>query len=90
MKPLAPSKSDFKVSNKSERNSKNYSANNKYITTSNRYQEISKDDDIENDSNTRNYVKPTKPVKSRKKSHKEKISKSNNPPPLKNSTCKEI
>ena len=39
--------------------SENHSSNNTYISTSNRYQELSKNDDIENES-TRDYLKPTK------------------------------
>ena len=46
-KPPVPNKSDFKVSNKYVRSSENHSANNTYISTSNRYQELSKNDDIE-------------------------------------------
>ena len=36
-----------------------------YIAASNRHQEL-KDDDIKNDSNTRNYVKVTTPTESSK------------------------
>ena len=36
------------------------------ISTSKRYQELSKNDDIENESNTRDYVKPTKAAESNK------------------------
>ena len=35
-----------------------------YISTFNRYQEPSKNDDIEDESNTRDYVKPTKAAES--------------------------
>ena len=65
-KPLASNKSDFKVPNKYVRSSENHSANNTYISTSNRYQELSKNDDIENESNTADYVKPTKAADSNK------------------------
>ena len=35
-----------------------------YISTFNRYQELSKNDDIEDESNTGDYVKPTKAAES--------------------------
>ena len=62
----APNKSDFKVPNKYARNTENHSANNTYVSTSNRYQELSKNDDIANKSNTGDYVKPTKAAESNK------------------------
>ena len=65
-KRLAFNKTDFKVPNKYVRSSENHSANNKYISTSNRYQELSKNDDIENESNTADYAKPTKAAHSNK------------------------
>ena len=37
-RPPAPDKSDFKVANKYVQRSENYSANNMYISTSNRFQ----------------------------------------------------
>ena len=40
--------------------------NNTIISTSNRYQELSKNDDIENESNTGDYVKLTKAAESNK------------------------
>ena len=46
--------------------SENHSANNTNTSTSNRYQELSKNDDIENENNTRDYVKPTKAAESSK------------------------
>ena len=46
-------------------NSENHSANNTYISTSNLHQELSKDDHIENKSNTGDY-EPAKPVESNK------------------------
>ena len=52
-KPLATNKSDFIVTNKYVRNPKN----NTIISTSNRYQKLSKNDDIENEGNTEDYVK---------------------------------
>ena len=48
------------------RNTENHSANNAYISASNRCQELSKNDDIENESNTEDYVKPTKAAESNK------------------------
>ena len=68
------------------RSSRNYSANNTYIATSNRHQEISKDDDIKNDSNTGNRVKLTKLNKTNSSKinnsdTRKKISKSSNQPP---------
>ena len=65
-KPPVSNKSDFKVPNKYVRSSENHSANNTYMSTSNRYQELSKNDDIENESNTADYVKPTKAADSNK------------------------
>ena len=61
-KPLATNTSDFVVPNRYVRTPRN----NTIISTSNRYQELSKNDDIENDSNTRDYVKPTKAAESNK------------------------
>ena len=55
-KPLATNTSDFIVPNKYVRTPRN----NTIISTSNRNQELSKNDDIENESNTRDFVKPTK------------------------------
>ena len=52
-KPLATNKSEFIVTNKYVRNPKS----NTIISTSNRYQKLSKNDDIENESNTEDYVK---------------------------------
>ena len=52
-KPPGPNKSDFRVTNKYVGSSENHSANN------NRYQELSNNYDIENEGNTRDYVKPT-------------------------------
>ena len=40
--------------------------NNTIISSSNRYQELSKNDDIENENNTGDYVKPTKVAESNK------------------------
>ena len=40
------------------RSSKNHSVNNTYISTSNRYQELSNNGDIEKESNAEDYVKP--------------------------------
>ena len=48
------------------RSSENHSANNTYISTFNRYQELSKNYNIENESNTGYYVKPTKAAESSK------------------------
>ena len=42
------------------------SENHLNISASNRYQELSKNDDIENDNNTRDYLKPTKDAESDK------------------------
>ena len=63
-KAPSPNKSDFKVPYKYVRNSENLSANNRYISTSNRYQELSKNDDIENENNTEDYVKPANAAES--------------------------
>ena len=52
-KPPATNKSDFIVPNKYVRSPKN----NTIISTSNRYQKLSKNDDTENESNTEDYVK---------------------------------
>ena len=65
-KPPVHNKSDFKVPNKYVQSSENNSVNNTYIFTSNRYQELSKNDDTENESNTRDYVKLTKAAESKK------------------------
>ena len=54
------------VPNKYVRNSKNHSKSITYISTSNRNQELSKDDNTESDSHTGDYVKPTKPIESNK------------------------
>ena len=43
-----------------------HSTNNMYLSTSNWYQELSKNDDTEKESNTGDYVKPTKAVESNK------------------------
>ena len=57
---------------------------------------LSKNDDIENESNTGDYVKPTKAAKSNKTSKRNnsearKTSTNPDPPPKKNlTTCKEI
>ena len=59
-KPLATNTSDFVVPNRYVRTPRN----NTIISTSNRYQELSKNDDIENESHTRDYVKPTKAAES--------------------------
>ena len=72
-KPPVPYKSDFKVPNKYVRSSENHSSKNTYISTSNRYQELSKNDDIKNESNTGDYVKPTKAVESNKTNVGKKI-----------------
>ena len=48
------------------RSSENHSANNTTISTSNRCQELSKNDDIENENNTRDCIKPTKAAESNK------------------------
>ena len=48
------------------RSSEKHSANNTNIFTSNRYQKLSKNDDIENENNTRDHVKPTKAAESSK------------------------
>ena len=61
-KPQAINKNDFIVQNKCVRSPKN----NTIIFTSNRYQELSKNDDIENESNTGDYVKLTKAAESNK------------------------
>ena len=58
--------SDFKVPNKYVRSSKNHSKSITYISTSNRYQELSRDDDIESEDHTGDYVKPTNPIESNK------------------------
>ena len=79
--------SGFKVPNKYVQNSENHSANDTYISTSNQYRELSKNDDIENEGNTGDYVKPTKAVESSKANSgkrnnsdiRKKIKKSNNP-----------
>ena len=63
-KPPVPNKSDFKVPNKYVRSSENHSAHNTYISTSNRYQELSNNG--EKESNTVDYVKPTKAADSSK------------------------
>ena len=84
-KPPAPNKSDFKVANKYVQRSKNYSASNTYISTSNG---IQKNNDIENESNTGDCVKLTNGSESNKTNSskinnsdtRKKISKSNNPP----------
>ena len=55
-KPPSTNKSDFIVPNKYVRSPKN----NTIISASNRYQELSKNDDIEKDSKSGDYVKPTK------------------------------
>ena len=65
-KPPAPNKIDFKVPNKYVLSSENHSANSTYISTSNRYQELSKNGDAENERNTGNYVKPTMVAESNK------------------------
>ena len=86
-KPLATNKSDFIVPNKYVRSPKNHSVNNTIISTSNRYQELSKSDDIENESNTGGYVKLMKATESNKTGKRnnsdarKKINKSSNPPP---------
>ena len=80
-KPPATNKSDFIVPNKYVRSPKN----NTIISTSNRYQKLSKDDDIENEGNTGDYVKPTRAVESNKTGKKNnpdtrnKLNKSSNP-----------
>ena len=48
------------------RSSENHSANNTNISTSNRCQELSKNDDIENENNTRDCIKPAKAAESNK------------------------
>ena len=63
-KPPAPNKSDFEVPYKYVRNCENHLVNNTYISTSNQYQKLSKNDDIENESNAGDYVKPTKAAES--------------------------
>ena len=45
-KPALPNKSAFRVPNKYVQSSENYSANNTYTTTSNRYQELSNNNGI--------------------------------------------
>ena len=65
-KPPVPNKSDFKVRNKYVRNSENHSAYDTCISTSNRYQELSNNGDIEKESNTGDYVKPMKAADSKK------------------------
>ena len=72
LKLLHTNNNDFKAPYKYVRNSKNYSANNTYIAASNRHQEL-KDDDIKNDSNTRNYVKPTTPIQSSKTNEADRV-----------------
>ena len=52
------------VPNKYVHSSENYSANNTYIFETNRYQELWKNDDIQNECNTGDYVNPTKAVES--------------------------
>ena len=42
--------------------------NNTIISTSNRYQQLSKNDDVKRESNTGDYVKPTKAAESNKTS----------------------
>ena len=59
---MVPNKKDFKVPNKYVQSSENHLN----ISASNRYQELSKNDDIENDSNTRDYLKPMKDAESNK------------------------
>ena len=46
--------------------SESHSANNSYISTSNRYRELSNNGDIENENNNGDYEKPTKVVDSNK------------------------
>ena len=46
--------------------SESHSANNSYISTSNRYRELSNNGDIENENNNGDYEKPTKAVDSNK------------------------
>ena len=67
--------------------SENHSANNPYISTSNRYQIISNNDDVENEGNNGDYVKPTKAAELDETNlgkkiirRKKKITESNNPP----------
>ena len=56
------------------RSSENYSANNTYISTSNRHQELSNNDDTENESNTGDNLKLKKAADSNKtNSGKKKI-----------------
>ena len=80
-KPPATNKSDFVVPNKYVRSPKN----NTIISTSSRYQKLSKNDDIENEGNTGDYVKPTRAVESNKTGKKNnpdtrnKLNKSSNP-----------
>ena len=77
---MVPNKSDFKVPNKYVRSSENHLN----ISASNRYQELSKNDDIEKDNNTRDYLKPTKDAESNKinlgKKYNLTQEKSRNPP----------
>ena len=72
-KPPVANKSDFKAPNKYVRSSKNHSAKDTYVSTSNRYQELSNNGDIEKESNTVDCVKPTEVADSNKTSSGKKI-----------------
>ena len=82
-KPPATNKSDFIVPDKYVRSPKN----NTIISTSNRHQKLSKNDDIENEINTGDCVKPTKAAESNKTGKRnnydarKKFNKSSDPPP---------
>ena len=53
--------------------SENHTANYTYISTSNRYQELLNNYDVENESNSGDYVKPTKVADSNKTNSSKKI-----------------
>ena len=55
------------------RSSENHTANYTYISTSNRYQELLNNYDVENESNSGDYVKPTKVADSNKTNSSKKI-----------------
>ena len=64
-KPPVSDESDVKVPNKYVGSSGNHSANNTYISTSNRCQKLS-NNDVKNESNAGDFVKPTKVANSNK------------------------
>ena len=54
------------MTNKYVRSTENLLANDTYVSTFNRYQEISNNGDIEKENNTGDYLKPTKAADSNK------------------------